>query len=82
MRRILDTTAGCNPLASSLSMKRRNPLWTTFLIFIAQPIRTSVRCHVTPYGQFLAEPSPPTSSVSPRRLPLNRSISQTALHAP
>lgn len=34
IRRTLVTTAGCNPLTSSFSMKRRNPLWITFLIRI------------------------------------------------
>lgn len=27
---------GLNPLASSFSMRRRNPLWTTFLILMGQ----------------------------------------------
>jgi hypothetical protein len=58
MQRILATTTGCNPLASSLSMKRRNPLWTTSLIFLPQPIRqicmaSSDAIHFL-YGQALA----------------------------
>jgi hypothetical protein len=34
MRRTFSITAGCSPDASSLSINRRKPLWTTFLIFV------------------------------------------------
>lgn len=49
MRCILGITAGGSPLPSSFSMRQRNPLWTTFLIFMIQVIRKIVRHQVTPY---------------------------------
>ena len=50
MRRTFDTTAGCNPLASSSAMNRRSPLWMTFRILTWLAKHVVVRCQVTPYN--------------------------------